>query len=970
MSSSLPMLTFLLLWYLAIPGGHAFFPNFWSKFLSFTWGSTTHQDLTEEAVLNITLQILIDNRHPTRPPLRWEDFEGRTLIADEILEAYYGGEVSLRQFRASMRQIVSANANMDFLNGTRNDPIRHFDSERVRLGNSLLLRAREDLVRNLRAKEYEGARETLGQILHSLQDFYSHTNWVELGHTDVHPDLATPGRDISSIAGVSDQTCTDCTDVSCQNNIAAVIKKKHLLTSGYYGETPEKPQGKCSHGGPFDDSRLLSARGGINKDTATAMFSPHHFLHDKAAQLALRASIKFLSELRMEVTDADMLRLLGVSAYPALSIVLDTTGSMGEEITSARLQSRHIIERQRKTLLQPDYYILVPFNDPNFGPVYKTSDSVEFLEIMDSLYALGGGDEPEMCLSALQLALINTPPLSEIFVFTDASSKDIHLRNSVEALIQEKKIKVSFLITEDPSRTAVRSKRALLHPDRFDLYTDLASSSGGQILFTDNQDIAKVSEVIADSAHFDVVTLLHEQRSEGDVASYVFLVDTFLHNVILYINGDIKRFHIQDPTGRKQNGHHQTYGRFTRVFLSDPLQAGNWSIYVESDGPHSVRIQGRSSVDFLYYFGTPVNGSHPGLYQLNSQPVAGVSAILVVDVIGLPESANLSHVSLTSVSGEILTVELEKANQTGLLVAQVGHIPIGGFSVGVRGQDEKGLELKREAPQHLKAAECMLEISSDSPLTPGSLHPISLKITNFGGSHCYSVTMNNDMSKGSTTFRKQMGPRETQEKKMEIGVPGNAKHNMIVTVLAKAEDCNSNSPQCSTYLSLVVAEKSEAPSTSTPVCPLPSYSGSCPESVPPALCQDHPWSALLLVSDLEGIRSAQVLNGSGSTSHGPDGEYERVEFTSTCCTPQAELLLLNYRDATWHCSLYAPNTAMQMEPRNHWLLPVVVITSFVILALLISLAGVLYFLYKGKGTSNRDASDTDYHSGRRTNDLL
>lgn len=68
-----------------------------------------------------------------------------------------------------MRQIVSANANMDFLNGTRNDPIRHFDSERVRQGNSLLLRAREDLLRSMRAKEYEGAREILGQILHSLQ---------------------------------------------------------------------------------------------------------------------------------------------------------------------------------------------------------------------------------------------------------------------------------------------------------------------------------------------------------------------------------------------------------------------------------------------------------------------------------------------------------------------------------------------------------------------------------------------------------------------------------------------------------------------------------------------------------------------------------------------------------------------------------------------------------------------------------
>ncbi|XP_063794125.1 von Willebrand factor A domain-containing protein 7 isoform X2 [Pseudophryne corroboree] len=896
--------------------------------------------------------------------------QGRTLIADDILVAYYGDEVSLRQFRASLRQIVSANANMDFLNGTRNDPIRHFDSERVKQGNSLLLRSREDLVRNIQAKEYEGARETLGQILHSLQDFYSHTNWVELGNTDVHPNLATPGKDISSIAGVFDQTCTDCTDVSCQNNIAAAIQKRHLLTSGYYGETPEKPQGKCSHGGPFDDSRQRSARGGINKDTATAMFSPHHFLHSTAAQVALRASIKFLSDLRREVTDADMMRLLGVSAYPALSFVLDTTGSMGEEITSARLQSRHIIDRQRKSLLQPDYYILVPFNDPNFGPVYKTSDSVEFLEILDSLMALGGGDEPEMCLSALQLALINTPPLSEIFVFTDASSKDIHLRSSVEALIQEKKIKVSFLITEDPSRTTRRSKRQLLHPDRFDLYTDLASTSGGQIIFTNNRDISEVSEVIADSAHFDVITLLHEQRSEGGAAKYVFLVDAFVHSVTLYINGDIRKYNIHDPTGRKQSGLHHIHGKFIRVILPDPLQVGDWKIYMETAGPHSLRVQGRSSVDFLYYFGTPVNGSHPGLYQLNNQPVAGVPAILVVDVIGLPESANLSHVSLTTVNGEMRTVELEAANQTGLLVAQVGHIPIGEFSVGVRGQDGKGHEIKREAPQQLKSAECTLEISSDSPLTPGLLHTISVKITNFGASHCYSVTFSNDISEVSATLRIEMGPGETRVQQMEIQVPDTAKHNRIVTVLVKAEECDSKVPPCSSHLSLVVIGNRDVMPVSPPVCALPSYSGSCPESLLPGLlCRGHLWSALLLLSDADGIRLVQVLNGSGTTSHGPDGDYDRVEFTSTCCTPQAELLLTNYRDTTWLCQLQAPAIANLMQPRSHWLSLIVSVIACVLFA---TVVGVGWMCYRRRRRDRwaSDTSDTHSHNSPRANDVL
>lgn len=58
--------------------------------------------------------------------------------------------------------------------------------------------------------------------------------------------------------------------------------------------------------------------------------------------------------------------------------------------------------------------------------------------------------------------------------------------------------------------------------------------------------------------------------------------------------------------------------------------------------------------------------------------------------------------------------------------------------------------------------------------------------------------------------------------------------------------------------------------------------------------------------DADGIKSVQILNGSGSASHGPDGEYEYVHLTSNCCTPQAELLLTNYRDVAMHCSFQAP----------------------------------------------------------------
>uniref|UniRef100_A0A8C5WJ49 von Willebrand factor A domain containing 7 n=1 Tax=Leptobrachium leishanense TaxID=445787 RepID=A0A8C5WJ49_9ANUR len=914
MASNIPTALCLLL-LVVIPGGQAFFPNFWTKFLGLTWRSYTHQDLTEDAILNVTLQILLERPHPTRPPLRVEDFQGKTLIADDILRAYFGEEASTRQFRASMQQIVNANSNMDFLSGTRDDPLCHFDSERLQAGNSRLQRARDDLLGGVRAKNYEWSRERLGQILHSLQDFYSHTNWVELGNEAAHPDLATPGMEIDSLASASDQTCTDCTDGSCKNNIADFIKMNNLLTSGYYGDTHSKPDGKCSHGGPFDDSRHLRARGGINKDTASPIFSPHHFLHQKAAILALEASIKFLNELRTDLTDQEMLRLLGVSSFPALSFVVDTTGSMGEEIRAVQLQARNIINRQN--VLPPDNFILVPFHDPGYGPEYKTNDSREFLNKLDSLLALGGGDEPEMCLSALRLALINTPPYSEIFVFTDASAKDIELRNSVEALIQAKRMKVSFLITEDPSWNRGRSRRAVLRQDRFDLYSDLASTSGGKIIFSNNEDIYAVTDVIAESSHFDMVNLLDVKSEKRGETTHMFEVDGFLHDVSLFVNGGVQRINIYDPDGLIQNVKKHRKGLFTQMSLEDPLSVGKWSITVTTTRPYSLHVQGRTSFDFLYYFGAFLNGSHPGLHQYTGQPVAGVPSVLVIEPIGLPESAHLDQVSLTTPHGDTRTLDLKQANQSRFLMAEVGSVPIGEFRVGVSGQDNRGHELHRQAPQHVKSSECVVELSLDfeKGLIAGQRLLVPLTVTKYGSCDCYTVTLSTDSEDfkirsdvSKIIFRD--GRMNTSE--FWIEARPTASPTKMVMVSATVTSCEDITKFCFTRGQLPVKAPLEKTSYSYPNCSSVKYSGSCPSSWHSTTCRQHQWRATMQSYHPEGIKSVQTLNNTGRVSHRLDGKNETITFDSDCCSLEEELLLTTYGKTTGYCHVRVPSASVQL----------------------------------------------------------
>lgn len=67
-----PSLLLLLQLQLLLAPASAFFPNIWS--LLAAPGSITHQDLTEEAALNVTLQLFLEQPPPGRPPLRLEDF--------------------------------------------------------------------------------------------------------------------------------------------------------------------------------------------------------------------------------------------------------------------------------------------------------------------------------------------------------------------------------------------------------------------------------------------------------------------------------------------------------------------------------------------------------------------------------------------------------------------------------------------------------------------------------------------------------------------------------------------------------------------------------------------------------------------------------------------------------------------------------------------------------------------------------
>uniref|UniRef100_A0A3P8U7B2 von Willebrand factor A domain containing 7 n=1 Tax=Amphiprion percula TaxID=161767 RepID=A0A3P8U7B2_AMPPE len=424
-----------------------FLPNFWSRVLTLSWDSHTHQYITERAIVSVTLETLRGARK------------------------HQGNHTKLgRGFWRAVGEVVKSNAAMDFLSSTMSDPVYHFDSEQVDSSIVMLRLFWTQTVLSVRTKEYQSARRSLGQLFHSLQDFYSHSNWVEMGQRSIYLHLLHPDEPAVPVA-----------------------------------------KGKCSHGGILDSSRHLGAKGGINKDSTSPFFSPHHYLHVKAAALATEATLDVLRDLRDTVGHKTF---LSVKQVPALVFVMDTTGSMFEEITAARFRAHSIIQSRANSPGQPGTFLLVPFHDPGekVGPVYETEDPNQFMHHID-----------KMCLSAIQLALTHSPPLSEIFVFTDASPKDAHLFDAVKALTLEKQSKVTFLLTEDPnyttgSRGSWRKKRRRkepLSPDRFSLYKSLSSLSGGLTIFTTNSDIHRVSSIVEDNTISIYIRMIYQWQHEA-----------------------------------------------------------------------------------------------------------------------------------------------------------------------------------------------------------------------------------------------------------------------------------------------------------------------------------------------------------------------------------------------------------------------------------------------------------------------
>ena len=214
---------------------------------------------------------------------------------------------------------------------------KHFDWEEFRKGSDLLFKNVKEIKKildsitdaNKSQNEGKKARQLLGSTLHTLQDFYAHSNWVELGKTKFNEDL---GREVIC-DGKGDEHTPPCSipadpnkkdDGTPNGEPTALLKDvcvtlgaggSHVchkeydpgtldpnlkkLTSGYFIGLVDctAPVGKNRHG-------TVGCSDGLNKDNASRPG------YEKAFNFAVDASVDYIDQIVRPLEDKGKLEAI------------------------------------------------------------------------------------------------------------------------------------------------------------------------------------------------------------------------------------------------------------------------------------------------------------------------------------------------------------------------------------------------------------------------------------------------------------------------------------------------------------------------------------------------------------------------------------------------------------------------------------------------------------------------------------
>ncbi|MDR2033166.1 MAG: hypothetical protein LBP89_00810 [Helicobacteraceae bacterium] len=638
--------------------------------------------------------------------------------------------------------IPEKNAEVDHDKRMKKYPEYHCDGEQLNECSQLVIDKTNEGIEKIISSDLENARTLIGIATHTLQDFYAHSNWIELGNSGANPYMGFSAFPFGSIALPEEDTCDHphlqelILAPSIEDYLAAnqrlICDTNYLepsfqatgkLTSGYYLGTSGYPanKNKCYHGGSFDALGIL----GINKDSATCrvalVISPHHDFNPAAERAAQNATVKYLLNIRDELKakqgneEGDRLFKSFLGIGPSLGFAIDTTGSMGEEIAGVKSAVASAVQARIGATDEPSSYALAEINEPNIPAALVTTKSSDFLSAVSRLSLYGGGDCPELAGLGTYKALSAMPMGGELLTYTDASVKDKDMMSEAIALALSKKIAVS---------SALSGSCSPYDP----LYFELAEATGGQVFIINEKEAGTITKELLEVALSPyLVDVMQVGDSLSGAKSYEFIVDSTTDKLFANISlasGKLNAVSIARPDGSivalGDDGVNTASISSSAFYNIVNPQTGVWKVNINAEGEVSLSVSANSPLSFESFDFVEYDDSlHPGFFAIDGYPLAGskvaVKAVLYGDI-------SDARFELRTKSGEIIrSFTLDSFGNYPALKAFLSEdfvTPYEDFLIYAFGKDENGSDFQRVIAKKIVPQTIMVSVvsSGDLPL--------------------------------------------------------------------------------------------------------------------------------------------------------------------------------------------------------------------------------------------------------------
>lgn len=177
-------------------------------------GSLTHKDITRLGCLRAVARFYEERLRKTSGSLE----KINPLTSETLLRTVFGNHTSTKNFELALQEIETQAALMDAWYETNENVTeelsiarQHFDDESFEEGQAYLWGLSKALFIALTKESYSSARTFSGRFLLTMQDFYAHSNWVELkqglGQTEILEELGqrppSTTQFLKNVAGIT-----------------------------------------------------------------------------------------------------------------------------------------------------------------------------------------------------------------------------------------------------------------------------------------------------------------------------------------------------------------------------------------------------------------------------------------------------------------------------------------------------------------------------------------------------------------------------------------------------------------------------------------------------------------------------------------------------------------------------------------------------------------------------------------------